>query len=56
MARSKTMERGRKKEIKAILKLKPAEKLAMAAKLSDFCLELRRAGTEANKRAVRKKS
>jgi len=56
MARSKTMERGREKEIKAALKFKPAKKLVLAAKLSDFCLELMKAGAEAKKRVVGKKS
>lgn len=56
MARSKTMERGREKEIKAALKFTPAKKLDMAAKLSDFCLELMRAGAEAKRHVVGKKS
>ncbi|MBI5599228.1 MAG: hypothetical protein HY890_05755 [Deltaproteobacteria bacterium] len=56
MARSKTMERSRVKELRDLRKLTPPERLMLAVKLSDFCLKLKKAGTEAQRRVPRKKS
>ncbi|WKZ32818.1 MAG: hypothetical protein QY316_13065 [Thermodesulfobacteriota bacterium] len=56
MAKSLTMERSRRKELEDIKKLKPSEKLDMATELSDFCLELMKAGKEAIDSVSGKKS
>jgi len=55
MAKSKTMERSKASESKAARRLKPSEKLSTAAKLSDFCVELMKAGRKVKLRVLRKK-
>lgn len=56
MAKSLTIERSRERELLEIKKLTPSERLDMAAKLSDLCLELMKAGKEAKKGVSGKKS
>ncbi|GEM_PF-3022939 len=56
MAKSRTMTRGRELELKAAGRLTPSKRLETAAKLSDLCLKLGKAGREALKRGHRKKS
>ncbi len=48
MARSRIMERGRLKELQEIKKLTPSERLVIAARLSDICLALAKAGRRAS--------
>ena len=55
MAISKNMERIRAKDVEAARKMKPSERLELAVKLSDLCIELKKAGLEAKKRVARKK-
>ncbi len=55
MAKSLTIERSRQKELEEIKKLNPSEKLDLAAKLSDFCLDLLKAGKEAKNSVSGKK-
>ncbi len=56
LAKSRTMTRGRELELKAAGRLTPSKRLETAAKLSDLCLKLGKAGREALKRGHRKKS
>ena len=55
MARSLILERSKQKELEKIKKLKPSEKLDLATRLSDLCLELMKAGMEAQNNTTGRK-
>ncbi len=56
MAKSKIMQLSKKKEAGIYKKLTPSEKLMMAVELSDFCMELKKAGEKAGRYGINKKS
>jgi hypothetical protein len=56
LARSKTIEASRKKELEEYRKMTPSERLSLAVELSELSLELMRAGRKTKKYASIKKS